>query len=276
LDSVAAFLDAAGPFLVGREAEHCLTLGVASNLVADPDPAAEPPYLSVVTDRGTVVFAVLWTPPWQVVLSACDHPGAVSLVVADLAGRSMVGVHGPTEVARSFVADRSARTGEAVRLLLRERVFQLSTVTRPHGVPGTLRHARPSDRDHLIGWLIAFEREAIGEATPRDPGDWIDRSLGGQGSRLYVWDDDGPVSVCGVSGRTPNGIRIGPVYTPPGLRRRGYASACVAAVSQAQLDAGRRFCFLFADIANRTSVHVYETIGYAPVSDVAVYRFDLP
>jgi hypothetical protein len=71
-------------------------------------------------------------------------------------------------------------------------------------------------------------------------------------------------------------IRIGPVYTPPGLRRRGYASACVAAVSQAQLDAGRRFCFLFADIANRTSVHVYETIGYAPVSDVAVYRFDLP
>jgi hypothetical protein len=90
---------------------------------------------------------------------------------------------------------------------------------------------------------------------------------------LYVWDDDGPVSMCGVGGPTPNGVRIGPVYTPPGLRRRGYASACVAAASQAQLDAGRQFCFLFADIANPTSNHVYLKIGYEPVSDVSVYRF---
>jgi predicted GNAT family acetyltransferase len=80
--------------------------------------------------------------------------------------------------------------------------------------------------------------------------------------------------MCGVGGLTPNGIRIGPVYTPPGLRRRGYASACVAAASQAQLDSGRRSCFLFADNANPTSNHIYLTIGYQPVSDVTVYRFD--
>ena len=140
--------------------------------------------------------------------------------------------------------------------------------------PGALRHARPSDRDHLIAWLVAFEEEAFGERTPRDPAALVDRSLGGQGRRFYVWDDDGPVSMCGVGGPTPHGIRIGPVFTPLGLRGRGYASACVAAVSQAQLDAGRRSCYLFADQANPTSNHIYETIGYRRVSDVAIYRFD--
>ena len=32
--------------------------------------------------------------------------------------------------------------------------------------------------------------------------------------------------------------------------------------------------YLFADQAYRTSNHIYETIGYRRVSDVAIYRFD--
>jgi predicted GNAT family acetyltransferase len=57
------------------------------------------------------------------------------------------------------------------------------------------------------------------------------------------------------------------------LRRRGYASACVAAASQAQLDAGRRSCFLFTDDSSPTSNHIYETIGYRPIADTVSYRF---
>ena len=76
----------------------------------------------------------------------------------------------------------------------------------------------------------------------------------------------GPKSVTGVGGETPSGIRIGPVYTPPPDRGQGYASALVAAVSQAQLDAGRRFCFLYTDLANPTSNRIYQAIGYRPVT----------
>ena len=230
LDSVEAFLEAAEPFLVAREAEHCLTLGICSDLLAHPETSSEPPYLGVVSASGGVVLTVLWTPPWQVVLSTCDEPRAVAPVLDDLVGRPMIGVHGPTDVAHAFAAGWSARTGRPVRVHMRERAYELTAVHRPLGVPGALRHARPSDRDHLISWLVAFEEETFGERQPRDPGAMVDRSLGGEGRRLYVWDDDGPVSLCGVGGPTPNGIRIGPVYTPPGLRRRGYASACVAAV----------------------------------------------
>jgi predicted GNAT family acetyltransferase len=80
--------------------------------------------------------------------------------------------------------------------------------------------------------------------------------------------------MAGASGPTPKGIRIGAVYTPKALRRRGYASTLVAALSQAQLTAGRTFCFLFTDLANPTSNKIYQDIGYMPVCDVDEYRFE--
>ena len=271
---VEDFVLAAGPFLEAREALHCLTLGICSDLQAFPDGGSQPPRFGIVTADRDVVLTVVWTPPWQAVLSSCDDFAAISVAVEGLAGATPIGVHGPIAAARAFAEAWAAKRGAKERIYLRERVYELADVARPHGVPGALRHIRPSDRDHLIGWLIAFEEETFGERQPRDPGAMVDRALSGEGRRLYVWDDDGPVSLCGVGGLTPNGIRIGPVYTPPGLRGRGYASACVAATSQGQLDAGRRRCYLFTDVANPTSNHVYQAIGYRPVGDVDIYRVD--
>src|ERR671932_2648937 len=81
----------------------------------------------------------------------------------------------------------------------------------------------------------------------------VQARLASASSGYHVWHDGRPVSLAGYSGPTPNGIRVGPVYTPPEHRRRGYASACVAALSQLLLDGSRRFCFLFTDLANPTS-----------------------
>lgn len=87
------------------------------------------------------------------------------------------------------------------------------------------------------------------------------------------WEDGEPVSLAGFGNPTPNGVRIGPVYTPPGRRRRGYATALVAALTRALLGSGPRFCFLFTDLANPTSNTIYQRIGYRPVTDVDEWRF---
>ena len=84
------------------------------------------------------------------------------------------------------------------------------------------------------------------------------------------------MSLTGVGGLTPHGIRVGPVYTPPELRGRGYASNLVAAASQAALDDGRRALFLFTDLANPTSNRIYQAIGYEPVRDVDEWSLDPP
>lgn len=81
------------------------------------------------------------------------------------------------------------------------------------------------------------------------------------------------MSFAGFGGETPNGVRIGPVYTPPAERGRGYASALVASISRDRLDEGKRFCFLFTDLANPTSNRIYERIGYERVCESAQIAF---
>jgi predicted GNAT family acetyltransferase len=79
--------------------------------------------------------------------------------------------------------------------------------------------------------------------------------------------------MAGYTGSTPNGIRVTAVYTPPERRNRGYASACVAALSQMRLEGGRRFCFLFTDLANPTPNRIYQQIGYRAVCDMDEFTF---
>jgi hypothetical protein len=71
---------------------------------------------------------------------------------------------------------------------------------------------------------------------------------------------------------TRSGISVSGVYTPPEHRKHGYASACVAALSQQLLDQGYKFCSLFTDLANPTSNKIYNRIGYQPVSDFDKFK----
>ncbi len=83
-----------------------------------------------------------------------------------------------------------------------------------------------------------------------------------------------PVTVVGAGGDTPNGIRIGPVYTPPAYRGRGYASNLTAAGQPGAAGRGATFCFLYTNLANGTANRIYQAIGYEPVTDAVMIRFD--
>ena len=271
---VDEFLDVVGAFLGAREAEHNLIFGVCSSVRETPEAYTGPPYFAVVTDGDIVVAAAIQTPPFRLVLSEVDDPEAIEVLVGDVADRDLPGVLGPVEVVRAFVEERAAQGGPTARISESERIFRLTAVIPPRPVAGQCRPANLGDRAVVRDWIAAFMLEAFGEVDLADVTASTDRWLAGRGRTLYLWEDSDVVSLCGVGGETPNGIRIGPVYTPPEVRGRGYASALVAGVSQAELDAGRRFCFLFTDLANPTSNHIYQTIGYEPVRDVDVYRFD--
>jgi len=268
-EAVEDFLATTSGFLEAREAEHNLTLGICSALRRGL--YTTPPYLAAVTDGDRVVGAALRTPPWQLVLSEIDDPRAIGLLVSDLAGEALPGWLGPVDAAREFADRWRSATGQEARRGLAERIFRLTSVRPPTGVAGRVTQATTADRDLLVEWTTAFVDEALGGENPEPVDVVVDRGLAA-GRITYLWvDGDRPVSMAGVGGPTPHGLRVGPVYTPPDYRRRGYASALVAAASQSALDAGKRFCFLFTDLANPTSNHIYQEIGYEPVRDVQQY-----
>jgi predicted GNAT family acetyltransferase len=68
-------------------------------------------------------------------------------------------------------------------------------------------------------------------------------------------------------------VRVGPVYTPPDHRGRGYAAACVGAVSADALAAGAHDCLLYTQLTNPVSNKIYQRLGYEPVGEILVYRF---
>jgi hypothetical protein len=276
--SPSDFLATAGAYLQAREAEHNLILGIAGWLQDEPGPANDaPPLLATVTDRMRVVAAAVRTPPRNLVLSEVDEPVAVEALADGLAGEELPGVVGPPEAVQAFAERWTERTGDGWEVQLQERIFRLRRVVAPRPTRGIVRPAAVSDRDLVVEWIVAFEREALPEHSPAEQvAETVDDSLAGVGRRIFLWEDAEPVSLVGVGGATPNGIRIGPVYTPPRFRGHGYASALTATVSQAMLDEGRRFCFLYTDLANPTSNKIYQAIGYKPVTDALMVGFIPP
>lgn len=158
---------------------------------------------------------------------------------------------------------------------MRQRIYRAAAATPPETVPGRARSCEDGDRDLIVGWLGAFIDEALGAQPVReDPARLLERRLDDPDGGFVVWDRDGQAtSLAGYGTPTPNGIRVGPVYTPPELRRNGYASALVGEMT-ATLLRRHRFCFLFTDLANPTSNAIYQRVGYEPLADVDLYRFD--
>lgn len=54
----------------------------------------------------------------------------------------------------------------------------------------------------------------------------------------------------------------GEYVNPQNCRGKGYASSCLAALSNHLLEQGYRKCFLFADQANHTANSIYKKIGF--------------
>jgi uncharacterized protein len=264
--------------LAADEARHNLMLGILGTLIDRPDAYEEPPRMWTVEQEGRPVAAALQTPPWHLLVSRPSTEGAIEALVEWLAADALdlPGVTGADPEGGRFATEWSARAGVVARLAMTQGIYALTSV-RPVGeVSGSMRDAGTGDRDLLVDWMRAFTTEALHDETPFEAERMVDLRLSSTTAGLVLWNDGRPVSVSGFGGRTPNGIRIGPVYTPPDLRRRGYATALVAALSGRLLGEGHRFCFLYTDLANPTSNRIYENIGYERVCESLDYRFERP
>lgn len=267
-----------GDYLLRFEAENNLMLGLASTLMNDPS-AYNEYYIAAVVNEDAVVGAAVMTVPYSLVLAHTEHEDALDVLSEHLyrTYRTLPSVSARKDIAHEFARHWSARSGQGYSVEMSQRIYQLREVVPPANVPGGLRDTTPDDIPLLARWQHAFSVDAGLELTYERSVAWAERLFTTKLRRVWFWEDNGePVSMVGSTGPTPNGIRVGPVYTPRPLRGKGYASACTAAVSQLLLDEGRTFCFLYTDLSNPTSNKIYQNIGYAPVCDSDVLRFQPP
>jgi hypothetical protein len=267
------FKEAAEPLLMKNEAQNCLALGIIDTLITTR--GRYPMFYLLTVSDGSRITGVAWmTPPHPLGLSPMP-PVAVKQLVEHMSSLpdKVSGVIGPKPAVEQFKDLWLARQGIRVRSMMQQRIYQLERVTPPPPVAGTMRLAREGDRRLLEQWNLGFSIDS-GLGNDRQSAiAFADHDITTE-SR-YFWELDGqPVSMAGFGGQTPSGIRVSRVYTPREQRGRGHASALVAAMSQKLLDQGRKFCFLYTDLANPTSNSIYQRIGYRPVCDSAHYTFE--
>ena len=242
LEDAGAFLEPAGPAAARRrgpaqpDPRHR-----AARSAESPDRYAEKRFWVAVED-GEPVAAAIQTPPYNLILATPRDDAALAALAAAIEDE-LPGVTGTRPEVDAFARLWTDAHGLETRTLRGMGVYALERVQPVPPAPGSSRPATRDDEALLLDWMIAFGEEVLEETDPgrTEARAAVEHRLAGHDGGFLLWEDERrAVSVSGWGGPTPNGIRVGPVYTPPELRGRGYATALVAELSQTLLDGGRQ------------------------------------
>lgn len=271
------FLESAEEYLLVDEIFNNLPLGICYSIRKNPTKYGDiPPYFAVVESSSGPEAIAVRTPPYDlIVYSDKSDPQAPFTEIASdvqVTFPDLSGVNGPLEQSGLFAEIWCERTGQTYQRIMHSRIYELKEVIHPEGIAGEYCVATEADLDLVLEWMAAFDAEAVPDAPGINREQRIRDAV--KNGSFFLWKVRGePVSTAAKARPMLNGTTVNGVYTPPDLRRNGYATALVAALSQHLLDQGWQFCTLFTDMSNPTSNSIYQKIGYKPIGDYANHRF---
>jgi predicted GNAT family acetyltransferase len=276
-NNIDDFLSTAQPILELEEAANNVMLGSCLGLKKRLSPKDPTPFLATVTDKDDkVALVAVMTIPLRVII--CDTRISNTAEALEILANhvfkfepNLSTVMAKPEISRTFADMFSKISGKKVRFQFEHRAFELKEVIHPPITQGHLRQATLDDLELVTLWTYSFAKEALYEDDLPGAREGAKRKI--RAKETYLWVVGNPVSMAASARPTRNVIAVNTVYTPPENRGNGYASACVATLSQRLLDSGYKSCVLVTDLANPTSNKIYQSIGYKPVSDFTAYKF---
>jgi predicted GNAT family acetyltransferase len=277
-EDIELFYDHVYSFLIEREAENNLIFSILNAIKLNPNVYGDQfPLLVLVKDNGRLELISIQTPPFKLVLSYTDNLQSIDTLIISLIqkGIELPGVLGPKDVVQRFINLWSENRNVTPKLATQERIYKLIVVSDDTLGERKVIQSTKKNQSLIIKWAKDFITEAFPESIEEHMHNMEKRLVPDidQGRFFLLLENDKIVSIARKAGKTPNGNIVNFVYTPPALRRRGYATECVANLSKHILEEGNQFCFLFTDLANPISNSIYQKIGYKPIIDVDEYSF---
>jgi GNAT superfamily N-acetyltransferase len=280
----AAFVAAAGDWMAADPVISTVVTTFAHRAVAQLAEGVVQPdrnwWLVVYDQAGTVRGAGMRTAPvvpYPPFLLPMPDEAAVALArTLHERGEEVLGVNGTLPAVHLCASELARLGGGRVEVAQHTRLHELGVLARPASVPGQLVSGTEDDLELAIEWFAAFTGDAEEQAgrprggTVHEVPDRAEMRHRIRAGGLWFWVDGTGQRVHMTAVNPPSfGVaRVGPVYTPPSQRGRGWASNAVAEVSRRIQDQGARVC-LFTDQANPTSNKIYTALGYRPVVDMA-------
>jgi len=233
--------------------------------------------MATISDASGIQLTALMTPPHNITLYATDNvinPKAVACLIDGIKDYEIPGVMTEKSLAEYFTEKYTVQKGLTHRITMNQRIYELTEVNSKIQKTGVIRLLDDKDMNFFPYWLEAFATHygSTKMSIPQEEKPYLYRL---SSKKLYVLEDNGiPVSMAGYTREMQTAIGVAFVYTPPYYREKGYATSCVAQLSQLALDKGFTKCVLYTDLANPTSNSIYQKIGYIPVCDSLMLNFE--
>jgi predicted GNAT family acetyltransferase len=215
----------------------------------------------------TAIVAHFWN--GVLIFQAPSYLHELWRAAADASRREIKGLIGPAD---QVAAARAALDMDAagVQMDQREKLYALDFAEMV--VPDALRSGivcgrriEPRDLNLVTEWSVAYSIEALGEqASPQLRDDCrasVQRSM--EEGHTWLLEAEGtPVASTSFNAAIREAVQVGGVWTPPPLRRRGYARCAVAAsLLDAQAE-GAEKAILFTGQENIAAQKAYTSLGF--------------
>ncbi|MBO1005342.1 GNAT family N-acetyltransferase [Pseudogracilibacillus auburnensis] len=258
-------------FLEKYQIENNLLLGVLCTLKSGEEAAV----MATVKRDDELILVILQTHPMQMILSKPEPISDEEMeIIAEQFCHQMEdipGLIGEKIFTSKLVEHISSLRDTHYYMHMDQRIYKLEHVKKEVSKDGTLRLIELSDLPLIKKWTYQFCEE-VGDKISEQEAEVKTVELIERGM-FHGWEVNGKlVSIANATRPLKKNITISFVFTPQEYRKKGYASNCVAGLSQKMLDQGYEMTSLYTDMANPTSNKIYMDIGYEPVMDSILFR----
>ncbi|HDR7388760.1 GNAT family N-acetyltransferase [Bacillus toyonensis] len=251
------------PFLEKNEQENNLMLGILQV-------AQEPTFMGVAKRGEEITVVFLQTEEKIQMIVATSENSEVDIVkLAKELSKvypDIPGLIGNKEIVQKLAEELAVLENKKTNVVMKQGVYALQQIKKKWNEDGIFREITNDELPLIEKWIYQF-CEDVKLPTTKEEAEQTAHTLI-TNNRLFGLEVDGKlVSVAAKTRTTTNNITVNFVYTPKEARKKGYASNCVAALSQRMLDEGYKTTTLYTDLANPTSNKIYQEIGYEQIAE---------
>ncbi|MEG7967847.1 MULTISPECIES: GNAT family N-acetyltransferase [Bacillus cereus group] len=262
-EEIVNFKEEVTPFLEKNEQENNLILGVLQMV-------HQPIFMGIAKQGEEIAVVFLQTEEKKQIIVATSEMAEEDIV--ELAKKlaevypNAPGLIGNKKIVQRLAEEIAVLENKKTTVAMEQGIYELKQVKKKWNGDEVFREVNSDELTLIEQWIYQF-CEDVNLPTTKEEAKQTAHTLI-TNHRLFGLEVDGKlVSVAAKTRPTKNNITVNFVYTPKEERKKGYASNCVAALSQRMLDEGYKTTTLYTDLANPTSNKIYQEIGYEQIAE---------
>ncbi|QDQ06994.1 GNAT family N-acetyltransferase [Bacillus sp. BD59S] len=262
-EEIVNFKEEVTSFLEKNEQENNLILGVLQMV-------RQPIFMGIAKQGEEIAVVFLQTEEKKQIIVATSEISGVA--IKELATEltkiypDIPGLIGNKKVVQKLAEEIAVLENKKANVVMEQGIYELKQVKKKWNGDGAFREINSDEIPLIEKWIYQFCKDVNLPTTKEEAKQTAQTLI--INHRLFGLEVDGKlVSVAAKTRPTKNNITVNFVYTHKEGRKKGYASNCVAALSQRMLDEGYNTTTLYTDLANPTSNKIYQEIGYEQIAE---------